>query len=112
MAVSTAKIERLARALFPKYGLRKVNDMVATAVAYSKGDGCVSIGRPSGDWSWLARPASTVVTPDRVVLALRADYRRNAAMAREDIYRQLEEAIFSVMSEDEADALIAAYRKG
>lgn len=63
----------------------------------------------NGDWSWLARPASTVVTPNHIILAFRADYRRNAAQAREDIYRQLEKAIEDTMPEDEAEALLRIY---
>ncbi len=110
MAKATnAKIERLAHVLLMKYGLRKVADLVATVAAYNSADGHVKISRPNGDWSWLARPASTVVTPNHIILAFRADYRRNAAQAREDIYRQLENAVESAMPEDEAEALLRIY---
>lgn len=107
---TNAKIERLSRVLLPKYGLNKVSDLVATVKVYCKTDGYASIGRPNGDWSWGASPASTVVTPNRIVLAFRGDYRRNSAVAaREDIYRQLEKAIEDTMPEDEAEALLQIY---
>jgi hypothetical protein len=108
MATTKAKIEKLARALFPRYGLHDVGALVATMVAYHGSDGYVIIGRPDGRWSWHAGPGSTVVTPSRVNLAFRSDYRRTAEQARDDLYRQLERAIESCMSEDEAEAIIAA----
>lgn len=107
MAITKKKIELLARALFPRHGLHDVASLVATIVKYRNNDGYVTIGRPDGRWSWHAARASTAVTPSRVVLAFRSDYRRNASQAREDLYRQLEDAALSVMSEDEVDAAIA-----
>jgi hypothetical protein len=103
MTVTKKKIEQLARALFPRYGIHDVGNLVATIVKYRNNDGYVVIGRPEGRWSWHAARGSTVVTPSRVTLAFAADYRRNAEQAREDLYRQLEDAAFSVMSEDEVE---------
>jgi hypothetical protein len=104
MAVTKAKIEKLARALFPRYGIKDVGSLVATIVKYRNNDGYAAIGRPEGGWSWFASRASTVATPSRVTLSFPADYRRDAEQAREDLYRQLENASFSVMSEDEVEA--------
>lgn len=99
-----AKIEKLAYALFPRYGIHDVGSLVATIVQYCTNDGCVSINRPDGRWSWFAKSGSTAVTPSRVMLAFPADFRRNAAQARADLYRQLENASLSVMSDDEVES--------
>lgn len=104
MPVTKAKIEQLARALFPRYGIRDVASLVATIVKYRTNDGYAAIGRPEGTWSWFASRGATVVTPSRVVLAFPADYRRDAAQARADLHRQLEDASHSVMSEDEVES--------
>lgn len=104
MAVTKVKIEKLARALFPRYGIKDVGSLVATITKYRNNDGYVAISRPEGGWSWFAARGSTVVTPSRVTLSFPADYRRDAARAREDLYRQLEDAAYSVMSEDEVEA--------
>ena len=100
MAVMKAKIEKLSRALFPRYGVHDVGSLIATIVKYRNKDGYAAIGRPEGRWSWFAAPGSTAVTPNRVMLAFSSDYRRDAAQAREDLYRQLEDASYSVLSED------------
>lgn len=107
MAVTNAKIARLARALFPRYGIQDIPSLVATISKYKSRDGHVSISRPDGGWSWLASPGSTAATPNRVTLAFRADYRRDARSAREDLYRKLEDATLEVMSEDELEAAMA-----
>ena len=104
MAVTKAKIEKFARALFPRYGIKDVGNLVSTIVKYHNNDGYVAISRPEGGWSWFASRGGTVVTPSRVTLSFPADYRRDAEQAREDLYRQLEDASFSVMSEDEVEA--------
>jgi len=102
--VTKQKIEQLARALFPKYGIKDVPNLLATIVKYRSNDGHVKIWRPEGGWGWFATPAATVVTPSLVTLKFPADYRRTAAMARDDLYRQLENATLSVLSEDEVEA--------
>jgi len=105
--VTTKKIEQLARALFPRYGIKDVTGLVATIVKYRNNDGHVKIWRPEGGWGWFATPGTTVATPNLVALKFGADYRRTAAHARDDLYRQLEHATESVMSEDEIEAAIA-----
>lgn len=107
MKVTKTKIEQLARALFPRYGIHDAGSLVATIVKYRNNDGYVAIGRPEGRWSWHAARGSTVVTPSRVTLSFPADYRRKADQAREDLYRQLEDATLSVMSEEEMEAAIS-----
>lgn len=107
MKVTKTKIEQLARALFPRYGIHDAGSLVATIVKYRSNDGYVVIGRPEGRWSWHAARGSTVVTPNRVTLSFPADYRRKADQAREDLYRQLEDATLSVMSEDEMEAAVS-----
>ncbi|HWW76134.1 MAG TPA: hypothetical protein VNZ44_12090 [Pyrinomonadaceae bacterium] len=111
MATGAAKIEKLGRILFPKYGIKDVASMVATAVSNRKRDGHVRIYRPDGGWSWFASPGKTTVTPSLVSLALRSDYRRMAQQARDDIYRELMRATESTTSEDEIDAALGARRK-
>jgi hypothetical protein len=114
MAVTKAKLEKLGRALFPtpRYGIHDVGSLIATIVKYRNNDGYASIGRPDGRWSWFAARSSTVVTPSRVILAFSSDYRRDAAQAREDLYRQLEDATLSVLSEDEIEAALRPKRLG
>ncbi len=106
--VTKKKIEQLARALFPRYGIKDVASLVSTIVKYRSNDGHVKIWRPEGGWSWFASPGTTVATPSMVALKFPADYRRTAAMARDDLYRQLEDASLSVMSEDEIEAALRA----
>ena len=107
MKITQKKIEQLARALFPRYGIKDVGSLVATIVKHHNNDGYVAIFRPDGGWSWFAARGSTVATPSRITLYFPADFRRNAAQAREDLYRQLEDASLSVMSEDEIEAAVA-----
>lgn len=102
--VTKKKIEQLARALFPRYGIKDVDNLVATIVKYRNNDGHVKIWRPEGGWGWFASPGTTVATPNMVALKFPADYRRTAAQARDDLYRQLENASLSVLSEDEIEA--------
>lgn len=108
MPVTKAKIEQLARALFPRYGIKDVASLVATIVKYRNRDGHVKIWRPEGGWGWFASPGATVATPNLVTLRFPADYRRDAARARDDLYRQLEDASLSVLSEDEIEAAMGA----
>jgi len=105
--VTKKKIEQIARALFPKHGIKDVTNLLATIVKYRSNDGHVKIWRPEGDWSWFSSPGTTVATPSMVTLKFPADYRRTAPQARDDLYRQLEDAALSVMSEDEMEAAIA-----
>lgn len=112
MAVTKAKLEKLSRALFPRYGIYDVSSLIATIVKYRNNDGYIAIGRPDGRWSWFAARGSTVVTPNRVTLAFPSDYRRNAVQARENLYRQLEDATLSVMSEDEVEAVLRLKKSG
>ena len=105
--ITKKKIEQLARALFPRYGIKDVDGLVATIVKYRNNDGHVKIWKPEGGWGWFATPGTTVATPSLVALKFGADYRRTAAQARDDLYHQLERATESVLSEDEIDAAIA-----
>lgn len=105
--VTKQKIEQLARALFPQHGIKDVAGLVSTIVKYRNNDGHVKIWRPDGGWSWFASPGTTVATPGLVALRFSADYRRTAAQARDDLYRQLENASLSVMSEYEIEAAMA-----
>lgn len=98
------KIERLARALFPRYGIKDVTNLVATIVKYRNRDGHVKIWRPEGRWAWFAAPGTTAATPALVTLNFPSDFRRNASQARSDLYRQLEDATYDVMSEAEVEA--------
>lgn len=107
MKITTKKIEQLARALFPRYGIKDVTSLVATITKYRNNDGHVKIWRPEGGWSWFASPGTTVATSSMVTLKFPADYRRTAAQARDDLYRQLEDATLGVMSEDEMEAAVA-----
>lgn len=110
-AITKTRIERLSRALLPRHGLQNVGDLVATIVKYRNRDGYASIGRPEGGWSWFAARGATAVTPSRVTLAFPSDpWRRDAARAREDLHRQLENASFSVMSEDEIELAMRSGR--
>ena len=103
---TNAQLERLALPLFMRRGILRIGDLVATVAAYAKVDGHISLDRNTGDWSYLALPASTTVTPSRVLLSFPNDYRRgNAAEARAAIGRALERAIENTFSEDEAEAL-------
>lgn len=111
MKITNKKIEHLSRALLPKYGLHDVPSLVATIKKYRDNDGHVSISRPEGIWSWLRSSKATSVTPSRITLGFRADYRRDAAHAREDLYRQLEDATLAVMSEEEMEDAIAGPTK-
>lgn len=111
MPVTKAKIEQLARALFPRSGIKDVASLVATIVKYRDRDGHVKIWRSEGGWSWHASPGATVVTPSLVTLWFPADHRRDAAQARDDLYRQLEDASLSVMSEDEIEVATGAARR-
>lgn len=110
--VTKAKIDRLARALLPRHGIRDVSSIISTAVKHRDRDGHVKIEIPGGGWSWYAAPASTVVTPSRVILSFPADHRRDAAQARADLHHQLENAALSMMSEDEMEARIRASQAG
>lgn len=105
--VTKKKIEQLARALFPQHGIKDVTSLLATIVKYRTNDGHVKIWRPEGNWSWFASPGATVATPNLVALKFSADYRRTGEQARDDLYRQLENAALSVMSEDEIEAAMA-----
>jgi hypothetical protein len=105
--VTKKKIEQLSRALFPQHGIKDVTSLLATIVKYRTNDGHVKIWRPEGSWSWFATPGTTVVTPNLVALKFSADYRRTGAQARDDLFRQLENAALSVMSEDEIEAAMA-----
>lgn len=111
MSVTKTKIEQLARALFPRSGIKDVASLAATIVKYRNRDGHVKIWRSEGGWSWHASPGATVVTPSVVTLRFPADYRRDAAQARDDLYRQLEDASLSVMSEDEIEVATGSARR-
>ncbi len=102
---------QLARALFPRFGIKDVASLVAAIVKYRNRDGHVKIWRPEGGWSWFASPGVTVATPSMVALRFPADYRRDAAQARDDLYRQLEDASLSVMSEDEIEVAAGSARR-
>jgi len=102
--VTKKKIEQLARALFPQHGIKDVTSLLATIVKYRNNDGHVKIWRPEGGWSWFSSPGTTVATPSMVTLKFPADYRRTGDQARDDLYRQLEDATLGVMSEDEMEA--------
>lgn len=106
MPTTTAKIQRISRALFPRYGIQDVASLVATIVQQRNRDGHVKIWRPEGRFAWFASPASTHVTPSMVTLWFPADHRRTATQARDDLYRRLEDAALSVMPEDEMEAII------
>lgn len=106
MPTTNAKIEKLSRALFPRHGIKDVASLILTAVKNRGRDGHVKIWRPGGGWAWFASPGSTVVTPSLVSLRFPADIYRDAAHAREDAYRQLEDASLSVMTEDEMEEAI------
>lgn len=111
MPTTKTQIEQLARALFPRYGIKDVGSLVATIVKYRHQDGHVKIWRPEGSWGWFASPAKTSVTPGMITLGFPADYRRDTAQARGDLYRQLEDASLSVMSEDEVEAATGPARR-
>lgn len=112
MAVTKQKIEKLGRVLFPQYGIKDVTSLVATVVQRRNNDGHLKIWRPEGGWGWFESPGQTVVTPNMVTLAFPSDHRRDAPQARADVYRQLEDAVLSVMSEDEIEARMKAAGPG
>lgn len=105
--VTKKKIEQLARALFPQHGIKDVTSLLATITKYRNNDGHVKIWRPEGGWSWFSSPGTTVATPSTVTLKFSADYRRTGEQARNDLYRQLEDATLGVMSEEEMEAALA-----
>ncbi len=111
MSTTQKKIEQLSRALFPRYGIKDVASLVSTIVRYRGDEGHVKIWRPDGGWNWFRAPGSTTVTPSLVTLRFPADAHRNAARAREDIYRQLEDASLSTMSEEELEAMTGQHSR-